>query len=137
EPTAHLDPVHAARVRAVLADLRAGRLPDGRRVRAILLAASHDRDLSALADAVHRGAQDPPPAPAPLHSSPLITAPVDPPPGPQAAPGAVGPGSHPVSPVPSSPDRHLPDRHPTPRLRLREVLRLLPLTDRRFVAGVL
>ncbi|MCY1157112.1 MAG: cydC [Citricoccus sp.] len=55
EPTAHLDPVNAGRIRQAVTDLAAGRLPGGRIVhpaRPMVLIASHDRDLHARADTV-------------------------------------------------------------------------------------
>ncbi len=116
EPTAHLDAGHAARVRAVIGQLRAGRLPDGARVRTMLLAASHDRDLHALADTV-LGSTPSGPRPAPAASAATAAAP---------EPVAGGPGPRPPA-----------DPRPRTHLRLREVVRQLPVTDRRFLAGVL
>ncbi|MEV4901585.1 thiol reductant ABC exporter subunit CydC [Citricoccus sp. NPDC055426] len=52
EPTAHLDHGNAQRIREVIGRLHAGRLPDGQAVEVIVVAASHDRALQAHADTV-------------------------------------------------------------------------------------
>lgn len=50
EPTAHLDPVSARKVRATLNGMARGMLPGGVRTRAMILVASHDQDVYELAD---------------------------------------------------------------------------------------
>ncbi|NUL48070.1 thiol reductant ABC exporter subunit CydC [Cellulosimicrobium funkei] len=114
EPTAHLDAGNAERIRAVIGRLRSGRLPDGQPVRALLLVASHDRALQALGDTVL---------------------------------GATAPTQAPTSaPAPTSTVRAEKTRDLCPRSDdagggrwrdLRDWLRLLPLTERRFITGVL
>ncbi|WP_413543609.1 thiol reductant ABC exporter subunit CydC [Citricoccus nitrophenolicus] len=122
EPTAHLDAGHAERIRAVIGQLRAGCLPDGRPVRAMLLAASHDRVLQAQGDTVlGAGASTSPPA-SPPASSPTPTSIAT------VASGAVSSGS-------SEPDAGAGTGAP-PDTGWRDWLRLLPLTERKFITGV-
>lgn len=131
EPTAHLDEHSAEQVRGTIADLAAGRLPSGQSAPMIVLAASHDRALQAqadlLLDASGRpsvlaepagengdaawGLQEPPPAEGPAVSA-AQDSPADAERGPAASDGD-----------------HCP-------LSWTQLLRLLPLTDRRFLAGV-
>ncbi|WP_277244934.1 thiol reductant ABC exporter subunit CydC [Micrococcus terreus] len=113
EPTAHLDPGSAARVRATLVELAAGRLPDGRRLETIVVAASHDRLLhgraAVVVDATGRTA---------------------------AGRAGLEPPSDGPTPV-EAPERPSGDTEPSPaRLAWRDLLALLPLTDRRFLSGV-
>lgn len=131
EPTAHLDRGSAERVRHTVAELAAGRLPNGRRLRMIVLAASHDRTLQRQAHTLLDAAGRPTELrdeialnTAPFADGPAEIAEADEPAGPdglQSSSAVVrdsagGAGEQPLS--------------------WREMLRLLPLTDRRFLAGV-
>ncbi|VXB44384.1 thiol reductant ABC exporter subunit CydC [Citricoccus sp. K5] len=148
EPTAHLDAENAQRIRAVLAALRSGHLPGGRAVEAILLVASHDRDLQALADRVigapkgvpQRLPASPEPqltqqpdvtyssgTPVPDHDGSAVTAAAAETPTAVETPSATG--------ADPRTGTSLSKRWPRWR-RWRGWLRLLPLTDRTFIAGV-
>ncbi|WP_431861302.1 thiol reductant ABC exporter subunit CydC [Micrococcus terreus] len=114
EPTAHLDPASAERVRATLVDLAAGRLPDGQSLESIVVAASHDRVLHGRAAVVVNAAG---------HCA--------------AGQAAAEPPSDGPSPV-QTPEREVREEtEPSPaRLTWKKLLALLPLTDRRFLSGV-
>ena len=148
EPTAHLDAENAQRIRSVLAALRSGHLPGGRAVEAILLVASHDRDLQALADRVigaPTGVPQRPPAspepqltqqpdvtyssgtPAPDHDGSAVTAAAAETPTAVETPSATG--------ADPRTGTSLSKRWPRWR-RWRGWLRLLPLTERTFIVGV-
>ncbi|MGM7667483.1 thiol reductant ABC exporter subunit CydC [Microbacterium sp. A93] len=119
EPTAHLDPGHAETIRAVIGQLRSSRLPDGRPVRALLVVASHDRRLHRVADTV-LGATPAPTLPA-TATDPTVRAEMT---------SHLGPHR----------DEAGADDEPAGSRAAggwRQWLRLLPLTDRRFITGVL
>ncbi|MGW9552258.1 thiol reductant ABC exporter subunit CydC [Citricoccus zhacaiensis] len=148
EPTAHLDAENAQRIRAVLAALRSGRLPGGGAVDAILLVASHDRDLQALADRV-LGAPTGEPQGPPASEEPHL------PQLPNAAASSATPASDHGGSTVTAAEAGTPAAVETPsatgadprtgtssskrwprRRRWRGWLRLLPLTERTFIAGV-
>ncbi|XKH53947.1 thiol reductant ABC exporter subunit CydC [Citricoccus nitrophenolicus] len=145
EPTAHLDTENAQRIRAILAALRSGRLPGGRAVEAILLVASHDRDLQALADKVigaPTGGPQRPPASQEPHLPPHHQQP------PVAAWSATPASDHGGATVTAA-EMGTPTAVESPGApgaaprtgtnswrRWRDWLRLLPLTERTFIAGV-
>ncbi|GAA1122077.1 thiol reductant ABC exporter subunit CydC [Citricoccus alkalitolerans] len=144
EPTAHLDTGNAQRIRAVLAALRSGHLPDGRAVEAILLVASHDRDLQALADKVigtpTGGPQRPPASPEPQlqphqQQPPRVVASC-------ATPTADDGGAStitavvPETPVAANAGPRGDVRTWQRWRRWSGWLRLLPLTERTFISGV-
>jgi ATP-binding cassette subfamily C protein CydCD len=126
EPTAHLDPVNAGRIRHSVMDLAAGRLPGGRTVRTarpMVLIASHDRELHARADTVlgadwTRSAR----AATPAAATAAITD--------TAAGAPAGTATH----APATGIRETPRER---RRRWRRWLAILPLTERRFIGGVL
>ncbi|WMY77580.1 thiol reductant ABC exporter subunit CydC [Citricoccus sp. I39-566] len=122
EPTAHLDDGNAERIREVIGRLRSGRLPDGQPVRALLLVASHDRALQAVGDTV-LGATAPTLASAPVPSPPSETKPK----AKTTLRAEITSDLCPQS-----------EEAGGGRWReLRGWLRLLPLTERRFITGVL
>lgn len=116
EPTAHLDPQSAARIRAVLRDLADGMLPNGATLPVILLVASHDEHIHRNADTLYGKIVDAATtahATAPRHiardSAPEIT--------------AQAPADHEAGLVPG-------------RVRWRDWLRFLPLRSGKFWAGI-
>nr|WP_255459622.1 thiol reductant ABC exporter subunit CydC [Micrococcus sp. TA1] len=136
EPTAHLDPGHAARIRQAITDLAAGRLPGGRSVpgaRPLVLIASHDRELHDRADTVLGADRDRSARATPTATTASATGRL---PAADEDPVAAGRGR----------DAHGPDRTPAAGIRdrwggrwqrWRRWLAILPLTERRFIGGVL
>ncbi|NUL44909.1 thiol reductant ABC exporter subunit CydC [Cellulosimicrobium funkei] len=143
EPTAHLDSENAQRIRAMVTALRSGRLPGGRAVKAMLLVASHDRDLQALADTVigapTAGRQSPPasqePQERPHRQQPQVS----------SASASLAKDHGGVSTFTAAEPEKPVAAHAGPRAetgpwgrwrRWRSWIRLLPLTERTFIAGV-